>query len=143
MTSPTIRQETRLGSYSRTKADSKKMEYGPGTVYAVCPSSHAFGVGGQSYSNFLAFTVECPTNPSGISLDPLAKTLYNKLHSLDSLEKRHDLLPSHISQHPTELLTEALSSCRNLWEEKHRPKHSVTMVSLSLGRFTIVRLLIL
>ena len=33
------------------------MEYGPGTIDAGFPSYPAFGVGGQSYSNFLAFTV--------------------------------------------------------------------------------------
>ena len=38
--------------------DSKKLEYGPGTKYAGLPSSLGFGAGGQSYSNFLASTVE-------------------------------------------------------------------------------------
>ena len=36
--------------------DSKELEYGPGTIYAGCPSSLGFGVGGPSYSNFLAST---------------------------------------------------------------------------------------
>ena len=39
-----------------TTVDSKELEYGPETVYAVF-SSLGFGVGGQSYSNFLAATV--------------------------------------------------------------------------------------
>ena len=35
--------------------DSRKLEYGPGTTYAVFfPSSLGFRVGGQSCSNFLA-----------------------------------------------------------------------------------------
>ena len=37
--------------------DSKKLEYGPGTIYAGFPFFQAFGVEGQSYSNFLASTV--------------------------------------------------------------------------------------
>ena len=37
--------------------DSKKLEYGPGAIYAGFPSSLGFGVGGQSCSNFLASTV--------------------------------------------------------------------------------------
>ena len=37
--------------------DSKKLEYGPGTMLAGVSSSPAVGVGGQSYSNFLASTV--------------------------------------------------------------------------------------
>ena len=36
---------------------SKKLEYGPGTIYPGCPSFLGVGVGGQSYSNFLASTV--------------------------------------------------------------------------------------
>ena len=39
------------------RVDSKKMEYGPGTMYAAFPSSLGFRVAGQSYSNFLASTV--------------------------------------------------------------------------------------
>ena len=34
--------------------DSKKLEYGSGTILAGFPSSLSFGVGRQSYSNFLA-----------------------------------------------------------------------------------------
>ena len=43
--------------------DSKKLEYGPGTIYAMLldPSSLGFGVGGQSYSNLLAFLVRSTT----------------------------------------------------------------------------------
>ena len=37
--------------------DSQKLEHEPGTIYASCPSSPGFGVGGQSYSSFLASTV--------------------------------------------------------------------------------------
>ena len=40
--------------------DSKTLEYGPGTNYAGFPSSLCFGVGGPSYSNFLASTVLPP-----------------------------------------------------------------------------------
>ena len=40
----------------RESVDSKKLEYGPVTIYAGFPSSLGFGVGGQSYSNFLAST---------------------------------------------------------------------------------------
>ena len=36
--------------------DSKKLELGPGTIYAGVPSSLGFGDGGQSSSNFLAST---------------------------------------------------------------------------------------
>ena len=39
--------------YSRLQ----KLEYGPGTSYGGFPSSLGFGVGGGSYSNFLASTV--------------------------------------------------------------------------------------
>ena len=35
----------------------QKFEHGPGTRYAGCPSSLGFGVGGESYSDFLASTV--------------------------------------------------------------------------------------
>ena len=41
--------------------DSKKLEYGPGTIYAGVPSSLGFGVGGQQYSNFLASTLQIQT----------------------------------------------------------------------------------
>ena len=34
--------------------DSKKLEDGPGKLYAGVPPSLGFGVGGQSYCNFLA-----------------------------------------------------------------------------------------
>ena len=37
--------------------DSTKLEYGHGTIDAGSPSSQGFGVGGQSYSNFLASIV--------------------------------------------------------------------------------------
>ena len=36
--------------------DSKRLEYGPGTIHGGFPSL-GFGAGGQSYSNFLASTV--------------------------------------------------------------------------------------
>ena len=42
-----------INSYSRLK----KLEYGPRTIDAGLPSSSAFGVWGQSYSNFLASAV--------------------------------------------------------------------------------------
>ena len=35
-------------------AGSKKLEYGPGTIYAGFPSSLGCGVGGQSYYDLLA-----------------------------------------------------------------------------------------
>ena len=38
--------------------DSKELEYGPGTICAGFACSLGFGVGGQSYSNFLASTVD-------------------------------------------------------------------------------------
>ena len=40
--------------------DSKNLEDGPRTIYAGVPSSLGFGVGGQSYSNFLASTAWSP-----------------------------------------------------------------------------------
>ena len=40
--------------------DSKKLEYGPGTIFVGFPSSLRFGLGGQLYSNFLASTVQNP-----------------------------------------------------------------------------------
>ena len=36
----------------------QKLEYGSGTVDSSSPSSPGFGVGGQSYSKFLASAVE-------------------------------------------------------------------------------------
>ena len=41
--------------YSDNAADFNKLEYGSGTICAGVPSSPGFGVGGQSYSNFLAY----------------------------------------------------------------------------------------
>ena len=38
--------------------DSKKLEYGPGTSNADAPCSLGFGVGGRSYSTFLASTTK-------------------------------------------------------------------------------------
>ena len=47
-----------LEVFSRTlTVDSKKLEYGPGTMFAGFPSL-GFGLGGLSYSNFLASTGE-------------------------------------------------------------------------------------
>ena len=43
--------------------NSKKLEFGPGAIYAVFPSSLGYGVGGQSSSNFLASSVK----PSHVS----------------------------------------------------------------------------
>ena len=37
--------------------DSRKLEYGPRMIYAGFPHSLGFGLGGQSYCNFLAATV--------------------------------------------------------------------------------------
>ena len=37
--------------------DSKKLKYEPRTIYDGFPSTLGFGVGGKSYSNFLASTV--------------------------------------------------------------------------------------
>ena len=43
------------------RVDSKKLEYEPGTIHVGVPSSLGVGVGGPSYSNFLASTVfSCP-----------------------------------------------------------------------------------
>ena len=48
---------------------SKKLEYGPGTIRGGPPSSLGSGVGGQTYSNFLASTVKIlPSVVSGIPL---------------------------------------------------------------------------
>ena len=49
-TSPTLQNTT----------DSKKLEYGPGTINACCPSSLWFAIGGQSISNVLVSTVYAP-----------------------------------------------------------------------------------
>ena len=43
--------------------DSKKLEHGAGAIYAGFPSSLGFGVGGQSYSHFLASTVSQEPKP--------------------------------------------------------------------------------
>ena len=49
--------------------DSKKLEYGPETIFAGFPCSPVLGVGGQSSSNFLASTVyESVSLPSCIYL---------------------------------------------------------------------------
>ena len=37
--------------------DSRKLEYGTGKIYGGFPSFRSFGIGGRSYSNFLASTV--------------------------------------------------------------------------------------
>ena len=37
--------------------DSQRLECGPGTMVAAVPPSLGFGVGGQSYSNFLPSAV--------------------------------------------------------------------------------------
>ena len=50
--------EEALHAQREYAADSKKLGYGPGRIYEGVPSSpKGFGVGGQSYSNFLAFAV--------------------------------------------------------------------------------------
>ena len=51
--------------------DCKKLECGPGTFHDGCPSSLGIGVGGQSYSNFLASTV-------GVSKNGEPNTVYGK-----------------------------------------------------------------
>ena len=45
-------------SVAHITAGSRKLAYGSGTFSAVFPSSVGFRLGGQSYSNFLASTVE-------------------------------------------------------------------------------------
>ena len=45
--------------------DPIKLEYGSGTMYAGFPSSPGFGVGGPSYSNFLASPVSQSTRNDG------------------------------------------------------------------------------
>ena len=47
------------------RIDTKKLEFGPGTICAGLPSSLAFGVAGQPRSNFLASTV---THTLGIQM---------------------------------------------------------------------------
>ena len=42
---------------------SKKLEYGPGMMYAGFPSSLGVGVGGQSYSNFWFLLYSNPSKP--------------------------------------------------------------------------------
>ena len=42
----------------RHTVDSRKLEYGPGTIHAGFPSSPGVGARKQSYSNFLASTVD-------------------------------------------------------------------------------------
>ena len=39
-----------LGKSKGLAEDSKRLEYGPGTIYTGVPSSLSFGVGGQFYS---------------------------------------------------------------------------------------------
>ena len=48
--------------------DSEKLEYGSGTICDGFPSFLGVGVGGQSYSNFVAAAViqECSLNHAGI-----------------------------------------------------------------------------
>ena len=56
--------------------DSKKLEYGPGAIYAGFPSSLAFGVGGPSYSNLLVSSI-WPLSPHSmlvLELDPLGQS---------------------------------------------------------------------
>ena len=48
------------------EVDSNTLEYGPGTIYAGFPSSEGFGVGGQSYSNFPASTVNSHRQSSAV-----------------------------------------------------------------------------
>ena len=43
--------------YRGYRVDSRKLEYGPGTIWAGFPSCLGFGVGRESYSNSLAPTV--------------------------------------------------------------------------------------
>ena len=42
--------------HSMMAVGSRKLEYGPGKIKGDVPSSLFSGAGGQSYSNFLAFT---------------------------------------------------------------------------------------
>ena len=51
------RMSDELRDFMSATVDSQQLEYGPGRIYAGFPSSLGFGVGGQSYSNFLASTV--------------------------------------------------------------------------------------
>ena len=48
-----FRADIQAGPHMRV--DSKKLEYGPGTLYAGASSSLGFEVGGQSYSNPFGF----------------------------------------------------------------------------------------
>ena len=45
--------------------DSKKLEYGPGTIYASCPSSLGFGVGPWRTVMFQFAGFYCSSNVSG------------------------------------------------------------------------------
>ena len=75
---------------------SKKLEYGPGTICAGCPSSPGFGVGGQSYSNFPAYTLGLSLN---VHLEILADHFRScsKLYNLyKHLRQDHTLnVPKH------------------------------------------------
>ena len=50
-------REPRTVLFGKATVVSKKLEYGPGTIYAGVPSSLCFAVGGQSYSSFLGSSV--------------------------------------------------------------------------------------
>ena len=55
--------------------DSKKLEHGSGTIYAGVPSCLGFGVGGQSYCNFLASTVYVISSPFWFDTSQLKVTV--------------------------------------------------------------------
>ena len=62
--------------------DSRKLEHGPGRMYGGVPSFLGFGVGGQSYLNFLVSTVNIRSNkpwflesPSSWALEPESRIL--------------------------------------------------------------------
>ena len=54
---PRVWQFREIWGQIRATLDSKKLEYGPGTIYGGVPCFLSFGIGGQSYANFLASPV--------------------------------------------------------------------------------------
>ena len=77
----------------RGTVDSKSLECGPSTISAGRPSSQAFGVEGQSYSNFLAFSAyRCGMLPKSwdLELDFLKLRLFPSVLSVSWRGLRSD-----------------------------------------------------
>ena len=64
------------------RVGSKKLEHGPRTTFAGLPSSLAFGVGGQSYSNFLASTLPPTPCTDLLGLWARSRELFCRIHCL-------------------------------------------------------------